>query len=83
MWFRTESAATLAEIAKLLATEPKLRLLVVGHTDSVGTYEANLDLSAILNAAETPEGKEFARIAAEKGLKAALAWRDGRYGELA
>jgi enoyl-CoA hydratase len=45
--------------------------------------DANLDLSAILNAAETPEGKEFARIAAEKGLKAALAWRDSRYGELA
>lgn len=44
--------------------------------------EANLDLSAILNATDTPEGREFARIAAEQGLKAALAWRDGRYGDL-
>ena len=42
---------------------------------------ANLDLSAILNAAETPEQREFDRIVSEQGLKAALAWRDSRYGE--
>lgn len=42
---------------------------------------ANLDLSAILNAAETPEQLEFDRIVAARGLKAALAWRDTRYGE--
>lgn len=42
---------------------------------------ANLDLSAILNAAETPEQQEFDRIVAAQGLKAALAWRDARYGE--
>jgi len=42
---------------------------------------ANLDLSAILNAAETPEQLEFDQIAAKQGLKAALAWRDSRYGE--
>jgi enoyl-CoA hydratase len=42
---------------------------------------ANLDLSAILNAAETPEQLEFDQIAANQGLKAALAWRDSRYGE--
>lgn len=41
---------------------------------------ANIDISAILNGANTPEQQEFAKIAAEKGLKAALAWRDGRYG---
>ena len=41
---------------------------------------ANLDLSAILNAADTPEQREFDRITAEQGLKAALAWRDARYG---
>ena len=41
---------------------------------------ANLDLSAILNAAETPEQREFDAIVAEQGLKAALAWRDSRYG---
>jgi len=42
---------------------------------------ANLDLSAILNAAETPEQKEFDRIVAADGLKAALRWRDARYQE--
>ena len=41
---------------------------------------ANLDLSAILNAAETPEQREFDAIVASQGLKAALAWRDSRYG---
>src|SRR5882762_51689 len=43
---------------------------------------ANLDLSAILNAAETPEQHEFDRIVAKDGLKAALRWRDSRYGDL-
>ena len=42
---------------------------------------SNLDLSAILNAAETPEQREFDEIASTRGLKAALAWRDARYGE--
>lgn len=41
---------------------------------------ANLDLSAILNAADTPEQREFDRIARGQGLKAALAWRDARFG---
>jgi enoyl-CoA hydratase len=43
---------------------------------------ANLDLSAILNAADTPEQREFDRIVAADGLKAALRWRDSRYGGL-
>jgi enoyl-CoA hydratase len=42
---------------------------------------ANLDLSSILNAADTPEQREFDRIAAAEGLKAALAWRDERFGK--
>jgi enoyl-CoA hydratase len=42
---------------------------------------SNLDLSAILNAADTPEQREFDEIASTRGLKAALAWRDARYGE--
>jgi enoyl-CoA hydratase len=43
--------------------------------------EANLDLSAQLNAADTPEQREFDRVVREQGLKAALAWRDERFGE--
>jgi outer membrane protein OmpA-like peptidoglycan-associated protein len=42
---KPESDTTLKEIAKLLETSPKLSLLVVGHTDSVGSFDFNLDLS--------------------------------------
>ena len=42
---------------------------------------SNLDLSAILNAADTPEQREFDRIVAADGLRAALKWRDERYAE--
>lgn len=43
---KPESAPTLAEIATLLKSEPELRLLVAGHTDNVGEFEFNRDLSA-------------------------------------
>lgn len=42
---KPESSTTLAEIAKLLAAEPKLAVLVVGHTDSTGDFARNTDLS--------------------------------------
>ena len=42
---KAESMPTLEEVAKLLKTQPTLRLLVVGHTDNVGTFESNMDLS--------------------------------------
>lgn len=42
---KPESKPALEEIAKLLAAEPELKLHVVGHTDNVGGYEANLSLS--------------------------------------
>jgi enoyl-CoA hydratase/carnithine racemase len=61
----------------------KLALLrayeAMGLRTAVGT---NLDLSAMLNAADTPEQKEFMEIVKSSGLKAALAWRDSRYGEV-
>jgi enoyl-CoA hydratase len=40
---------------------------------------ANVDLDAIIEAAEVPERKEFGRIRAEQGLKAAITWRDARF----
>lgn len=40
-----DSDAALAEIARLLTDRPGLSVYVVGHTDSIGTFEANLDLS--------------------------------------
>jgi len=42
---KAESDAALKEIVKLLRQDPKLRLYVVGHTDNVGDFAANLDLS--------------------------------------
>jgi enoyl-CoA hydratase len=44
--------------------------------------EANLDLSAMLNGAQTPEQNAFDELVRTEGLKAALAWRDKRYGEI-
>jgi outer membrane protein OmpA-like peptidoglycan-associated protein len=42
---KAESKATMDEIAKLLAANKSLKLLVVGHTDNVGGFAPNLDLS--------------------------------------
>ena len=42
---KPESKDTMAEISKLLATNRSLKLLVVGHTDNVGGFPANVELS--------------------------------------
>ncbi len=42
---KPESQPALAEVAKLLAADPSLKLWVVGHTDSVGGLDANMKLS--------------------------------------
>jgi flagellar motor protein MotB len=42
---KPESAPALQEIAKLLQEDPKLKLYLVGHTDSVGEFQMNMDLS--------------------------------------
>jgi outer membrane protein OmpA-like peptidoglycan-associated protein len=42
---RSESAATLEQVARLLAENPDLNLIVVGHTDNVGRLHYNLQLS--------------------------------------
>ena len=67
---------------------PVLRLTkiaLVRAFEAMGLREAvntNLDLSSMLNAADTPEQREFMEITKSQGLKAALAWRDNRYGEV-
>ena len=69
-----------------IAPLPVLRLTKLALTrayEAMGlrhAVHANLDLSAILNAADSPEQQEFDRIVQSEGLKAALAWRDQRYG---
>jgi outer membrane protein OmpA-like peptidoglycan-associated protein len=42
---RPDSKPALDEIAKLLKADAALKLKVVGHTDMVGTIEANMTLS--------------------------------------
>jgi enoyl-CoA hydratase len=84
-----ELEAAVDELVRKIAPTPLpvLRLTKTALTrayEAMGLREAvyaNLDLSAVLNAADTPEQREFDRIAAAEGLKAALAWRDSRYGE--
>lgn len=42
---KPESEATLAEIAAFLKERPSQKLLVVGHTDNIGSFESNRSLS--------------------------------------
>jgi OmpA-OmpF porin, OOP family len=42
---KPESAPTIEQIGKLLKSDPKLKLLVVGHTDNVGGFTSNMALS--------------------------------------
>ncbi len=42
---KPESKPTLQEIATLLKQNPALKLYVVGHTDNVGSFDHNMDLS--------------------------------------
>lgn len=42
---KPDSEPTLTEIAKLLAGNPDLKVVIVGHTDNVGAFDYNIDLS--------------------------------------
>ena len=72
-------APTPLEILKLTKMALNRAYLCMGLAEAV---EANLDLSALLNSAGTPEQEQFDTIVRSEGLKAALAWRDQRYGEV-
>jgi enoyl-CoA hydratase len=81
-------AAVDALVAKIAPTPlGVLRMTKIALTrayDAMGlgvAVNANLDLSALLNAADEPEQREFDRIVRADGLAAALAWRDARFGE--
>lgn len=42
---KSGSRPALDEIAKYLRANPNVKLDVVGHTDNIGNYDSNLDLS--------------------------------------
>ncbi len=64
---KPESEPALAEVAKLLAADPALKVFVVGHTDGVGAVEANMKLSqdraeAVVQALVKTHGIAAARL---------------------
>lgn len=65
---KPESAPTLAEVATLLISQPALSLTIVGHTDSQGGADYNLDLSqrraaSVVDALVTQYGIDAGRLA--------------------
>jgi enoyl-CoA hydratase len=85
-----EIEAAVEELVRKIAPTPLpvlrlTKIALVRAYEAMGLREAvnmNLDLSSMLNAADTPEQREFMSIVQSQGLKAALAWRDSRYGEV-
>jgi len=84
---KPESGPTLKEIAAFLAGRPALTVLVVGHTDSQGSYDYNLDLStrranSVIDALVSDYGVDARRLAAAgAGMMAPIATNateDGR-----
>lgn len=64
---KSESEPAIAEIAKLLSSTPSMRLLVVGHTDTDGTFATNRALSekraaAVVQELATKHGIAQARL---------------------
>ena len=64
---KSESDTAIAQISKLLLSNGSLKLYVVGHTDNLGTIEANMKLSkdradAVVNTLITKYGTPSARL---------------------
>ena len=65
---KPESDPALKQVAELLRGKPSLKVWVVGHTDAVGTVEANLTLSraraaAVIAALKQKYGVDASRLA--------------------
>lgn len=80
-------AAEVDALADRLARTPPEVMRLTKHLlnramEVAGLHEAvaaGLDLGALINAADTPEQREWDAIVRRDGVKAALAWRDARY----
>lgn len=81
---------TVNKLAKKISTTPlitlKLTKIALARAyEAMGLRQAvtaNLDVAATLNAAYSPEKAEFGQRVKADGLRAALDWRDSRYGKL-
>jgi enoyl-CoA hydratase len=71
-------ARTPPEVMSLTKRMLNRAMDAAGFRDAV---QAGIDLGAIINAADTPEQREWDTIVRRDGLRAALAWRDQRYDE--
>ena len=86
---RERLAAEVDALAERLARTPPevmglTKRMLNRAMDAAGfrlAVEAGLDLGALVNAADTPEQREWDEIVRRDGLKAALAWRDRHYDE--
>lgn len=83
---KPESGATLEQIAALLNNDPKLAVIIVGHTDNQGAFDYNLDLSdrrakAVKSALVAKYGVDGSRLtAAGVGMMAPVASNDEDVG---
>jgi len=83
---KPESTPTLTEIAQMLKADPKLAILVVGHTDKQGAYEYNIDLSrrradAVVKSLAANHGVDAKRLrGAGVGMLAPAATNDTEEG---
>ncbi len=83
---KPESAQAVGEIAKMLKTDPQLRIFVVGHTDNTGSVEGNVKLSdaraqAVMQALIRDHGIAPARLRASGcGQYAPVASNDNEEG---
>lgn len=83
---KAESSAAIQEVAKLLEQDRGLGLLVVGHTDNVGDYAANVALSdrraaSVIRELTTKHGVAAPRLrAAGAGMMAPVATNETENG---
>jgi OmpA-OmpF porin, OOP family len=83
---KAESNPTLMEIAQLLKSDPKLAILIVGHTDNQGAYDYNIELSrrraeAVTKALVANHGADAKRLrGAGVGMLAPAASNDAEEG---